>query len=54
MILHPEVQKKAQEQLDMVVGTDRLPEISDRQSLPFIEALYLECLRWRPATPFGA
>lgn len=31
MLLHPEVQKKAQEELDRVIGRDRLPELSDRE-----------------------
>ena len=29
MILYPEVQRKAQEELDHVIGTDRLPHIEE-------------------------
>jgi hypothetical protein len=29
MVLHPEVQKKAQDEIDSVVGTDRLPNINE-------------------------
>ena len=54
MILYPEVQRKAQEQLDVVVGRERLPEFSDRESLPYIEAVLMECFRWHPQTPLGA
>ena len=53
MVLYPEAQKKAQEELDAVTEMTRLPEFSDRESLPYVEALCLECLRWNPATPLG-
>jgi cytochrome P450 len=42
MVLYPDVQKKAQEELDRVVGSDRLPLFSDRPSLPYMEALAKE------------
>lgn len=45
MLLHPEVQKKAQEQIDQVVGPDRLPDFSDRESLPYIDCIVQETLR---------
>jgi len=35
MIQHPAAQKKAQEELDLVVGTDRLPTFEDRTYLPY-------------------
>ncbi|KAJ7259513.1 cytochrome P450 [Mycena haematopus] len=53
MATHPEVQKKAQTEIDTVVGTDRLPEFEDRPSLPFVEALYREVTRWKPVAPLG-
>jgi cytochrome P450 len=53
MILFPEVQEKARAQLDSVVGMDRLPAFDDRTSLPYIEAVVLETLRWNPAIPIG-
>ena len=53
MALYPDVQSKAQAELDTVVGTGRLPEFEDRQSLPYIEAIMMETLRWRPAVPLG-
>ncbi|KAG6863356.1 hypothetical protein C0993_011867 [Termitomyces sp. T159_Od127] len=49
MVLHPEVQKKAQAELDRVVPHDRLPNFSDRDKLPYLECLVWECLRWNPA-----
>ncbi|KAF7346270.1 Cytochrome p450 [Mycena sanguinolenta] len=54
MALHPDIQKKAQTEIDTVVGTHRLPEFKDRPSLPYVEALYREVLRWRPVLPLGA
>ncbi|KAF7374575.1 Cytochrome p450 [Mycena sanguinolenta] len=53
MALHPDIQKKAQTEIDTVIGTDRLPEFEDRPSLPFVEALYRELMRWKPVTPLG-
>lgn len=53
MATNPEIQKKAQTEIDTVVGTLRLPEFKDRDSLPFVEALYREVLRWRPVLPLG-
>ena len=53
MILNPEVQSKAQEELDKVVGPNRLPEFSDEPELPYIRAICKESLRWQPAVPLG-
>ncbi|KAJ7881743.1 cytochrome P450 [Mycena olivaceomarginata] len=53
MILHPECQAKAQKEIDSVVGDLRLPEFGDRGSLPFVEGILQETLRWNPALPLG-
>ncbi|KAG5653174.1 hypothetical protein H0H81_001891 [Sphagnurus paluster] len=45
MILYPDFQTRAQEELDRVVGVDRLPEFSDRPSLPYLEYVLHETLR---------
>ena len=50
---NPDIQRKAQEEIDAVVGTDRLPTFADRPSLPYIEAVYLETLRWTVPVPLG-
>ena len=42
MIRNPEVQKRAQAEIDAVVGTDRLPNFDDRKSLPYVEAVFRE------------
>lgn len=53
MIRYPEVQRKAHEELDRVIGHDRLPGYEDQKSLPYIEALITEVMRWWPAVPMG-
>lgn len=53
MIIYPEIQKKAQAQLDEVVGENRLPNFADRPSLPYIDALVRESVRWQPVLPLG-
>ena len=53
LALFPEVQKKAQAELDRVVGSSRLPEFDDLENLPYLHAVLLEALRWLPVTPFG-
>ena len=53
MVLHPEVQKRAQEELDRVVGKNNLPSMDDRPNLPYVDAICKECLRWQSVTPFG-
>lgn len=53
MALFPEVQKKAQAELDALVGPDRLPDYSDYESLIYIRAVVLEAMRWMPVVPLG-
>ncbi|TFK64022.1 cytochrome P450 [Pluteus cervinus] len=53
MRLYPDVMKKAQAQIDTVVGRDRLPTFADRENLPYIRAIVKEVLRWRPVGPLG-
>ncbi|KAF9457427.1 cytochrome P450 [Collybia nuda] len=36
MVMYPEVQRKGQAEIDSVVGSNRLPDFGDRQSLPYI------------------
>ena len=51
MILFPDVQRKAQEELDRVVGRDRLPEYEDQSSLPYVKALHREVMRYEWSLP---
>ena len=45
MLLYPDVQARAQVELDRVVGTRRLPECEDEADLPYISAIVKEILR---------
>ncbi|KAL4077431.1 cytochrome P450 [Scleroderma citrinum] len=51
MTLYPRVMKKAQAELDAVIGTKKLPTFADRPSLPYLEALLTELLRWHTPGP---
>ena len=53
MQIYPEVQQKAQEEIDRVVGSERLPNSKDRENLLYIDALVKETLRWKPVAPMG-
>ena len=53
MLLHPDIQKRAQDELDSVIGRGRLPTFEDRPKLPFVDAVCKEVLRWRPVSPGG-
>jgi cytochrome P450 len=55
MVLHPSIQSRAQHEIDSVIGCDweRLPSLSDRPNLPYVNAIVLELLRWNPAVPLG-
>ncbi|KAJ8593655.1 cytochrome P450 [Rhizopogon salebrosus TDB-379] len=53
MALHPEVQAKAQADIDRVVGKDRLPDFSDRAALPYLDAITRETHRWHPVFPMS-
>lgn len=53
MVMFPEVQRKAQEEIDRVVGTGRLPRFEDRDNLPYIESVVKEVYRWHTVTPMG-
>ncbi|KAF5313818.1 hypothetical protein D9619_013039 [Psilocybe cf. subviscida] len=53
MAMHPEIQQKAHEELDAVIGSQRLSEFSDRPSLPYVNALVKETMRWQLVGPLG-
>jgi len=53
MVLNPEVQKRAQAEIDHVVGSDRLPNFDDRVFMPYIEAVLRETLRFHPIIPLS-
>ena len=53
MTMFPEAQQKAQAELDNVIGADRHPTFEDRVSLPYVNAVLKETLRWHPVLPFA-
>ncbi len=53
MLLFPEVQKKAQAEIDTVIGPNRLPDFTDRTNLPYVDAVFKEVLRWHTFVPLG-
>ena len=46
MIRHPEVAKKAQVEIDEIIGNDRLPTLQDRADLPYTDCILKEVLRY--------
>ncbi|KAJ7251305.1 cytochrome P450 [Mycena rebaudengoi] len=53
MLANPDVQKRAQEEIDAVVSEGHLPSFDDEESLPYVSAIVKEVLRWKPVTPIG-
>jgi cytochrome P450 len=53
MVAHPEIQKRAQDEIDTVVGRSRTPTFADAPNMPYMQALVKESLRWRPPLPLG-
>lgn len=51
--MYPEVQRRAQKEIDEVVGSKRLINYDDWSSLPYVEALLREVMRWRPIAPLS-
>ncbi|KAF7197168.1 Cytochrome P450 monooxygenase [Pseudocercospora fuligena] len=53
MVLHPGEYKKLQDELEDIVGADRLPTFDHMPSLPRVRATVKEVLRWRPVVAGG-
>lgn len=53
MARYPEVQRKAQAEIVAVCGRDRLPTFTDREHLPYVEAVIKEVTRMHPSVPIG-
>ncbi|KAL0564103.1 hypothetical protein V5O48_017954 [Marasmius crinis-equi] len=53
MVLHPECQKRAYKEIVSVVGPNALPDLNDRASLPYVESVVQELLRWHPVAELG-
>ncbi|KIJ42502.1 hypothetical protein M422DRAFT_171007 [Sphaerobolus stellatus SS14] len=53
MILYPEVQKKAQQEIDDILGFQRLPQVANMDTLPYVMGVCKEALRCHPLLPTG-
>ncbi|KAF8607328.1 cytochrome P450 [Ceratobasidium sp. AG-I] len=53
MILNPHIAKRAREELDRVIGTERLPGMEDREKLVYVDCVVLESMRWRNVLPLA-
>lgn len=53
MALYPDIQVKAQEEIDRVVGKDRLPNGADRVNLKYVDCVMREVMRLYPVAPLG-
>ncbi|KAG1887798.1 cytochrome P450 [Suillus subluteus] len=53
MVLHPDIQARARAEIDQVVRHDKMPCLDDRASLPYLDAILREVLRWYPLAPLG-
>ena len=51
MVKYPDIQRKAQAEIDEVVGRDQLPDFSHQESLPYVNAVMKECSRWHTVVP---
>ncbi|TFY68081.1 hypothetical protein EVJ58_g1234 [Rhodofomes roseus] len=53
LALYPDIQRKAQAEVDAALGSHQLPKFSDRDSLPYVAALVKEIHRWKPVAPLA-
>ncbi|KAJ7853756.1 cytochrome P450 [Mycena leptocephala] len=53
MALYPDIQATAQAEIDKVLADGGMPQLSDRSSLPYVERVMREVLRWNPVVPLG-
>ena len=54
VVLYLSTQAKGQKEIDGLIGNDRLPEFSDRPSLPYLECVVQALYRWHNALPTGS
>ncbi|TRM59642.1 cytochrome P450 [Schizophyllum amplum] len=51
MLDRPELQTRAQVELDAILAPGQLPDFTQENQLPFVTAIVLETLRWMPVAP---
>ena len=52
--MFPDAQKAAQEEIDSVVGSERMPEMDDMPNCPYIRSCVKETIRWMPTIVIGS
>ncbi|KAG1880246.1 cytochrome P450 [Suillus tomentosus] len=53
MVLYPDIQARARAEIDQAVKHDKMPCLDDRASMPYLDAILREVLRWYPVVPLG-
>ena len=53
MLNYPDIMHRAQQEIDAIVGQERLPTFDDHDELVYVQAIICEALRWRPPAPLG-
>jgi cytochrome P450 len=53
LVLNPDCMRRGQEELDHVVGLERIPSASDLPQLPYVNAIVNEAMRWQPPSPIA-
>ncbi|KAJ7586994.1 cytochrome P450 [Mycena floridula] len=53
LVAFPTVQEKAHEEIDRIVGAERLPSLEDFENLPYLQAIIKETHRFRPVLPLS-
>jgi len=53
MVLYPDAQKRAQEEIDSIFGHGHFPHFGDADALPYLKAVLYEVLRWACPAPLG-
>jgi cytochrome P450 len=53
MMLFPDVQRRAQAEMDELFGKPTLPSAADQTRLPYVNAIVKEAIRWHTVTPMG-
>nr|QLI62181.1 cytochrome P450 32 [Streltzoviella insularis] len=53
ILMRPHIQDKIHEEIDRIIGRDRLPNLDDRKNLPYTEACIREAMRYDTLVPLG-